>query len=108
MSTTATDSDAEVKEQVGLAWSQSYHGKTDSAIRSFEGIISRWPNHVDANYGLSLALKNAAQREKATESFQKTRKILEEELTKVQGDEIVRYQMLMRMVEQQLATLVVK
>ena len=108
MSTTATDADAEVKEQVGQAWSQSYHGKADNAIRAFEGIVSRWPNHVDANYGLALALKNAGQRDKAIESFRKTHQILDEELTKVQGDEIVRYRMLTRMVEQHLTTLETK
>src|SRR5215510_1699840 len=108
MSTTPSDTDTEVKEQVGQAWSLSYHGKSENAIRSFEGIISRWPNNVDANYGLALALKTAGQREKATEAFQETQKVIAEELTKVQGDETVRYQMLTRMAQQQLASLGVK
>ena len=104
-SITPADASAEVKEQIGQAWSQSYHGKADNAIRAFEGILTRWPDHVDANYGMSLALKNAKQPDKAAEGFRKTLQLLTDELTRAQGDDVVRYQMLSRMVEQQLENL---
>jgi hypothetical protein len=96
----------EVDTLVGQAWSEHYHGKNDNAIQSFQGIVQRWPEHIDANFGLSLALKTAGRKAEAVEAFTRTKALVAAALeTENQGDENSRMQMLARIVDQHLSTL---
>ncbi len=95
---------ADVDKLVGQAWSQHYHGQNDEAIKSFRQLVEKWPDHIDANYGLSLALKTAGDRQAAGEAFRKTKALVDSALS-TESDENARYAMLSRMIEQHLSTL---
>lgn len=95
---------SEFDNRVGQAWSQHYRKQYDAAIEQFRRLIDEWPDHIDANYGLALSLKMAGQKEKAAEQFAKTKQYVEAERSKVNGD-TARFDMLSRMIEQQIATL---
>ena len=91
---------------VGEAWTKHYHGQNDDAIRQFEEILQRWPEHIDANYGLALSLKYAGQKEKSAAAFQKTKALIEALRAATTEDaEHPRYQMLERMCDQNVAML---
>ena len=92
----------EVDAQVGQAWSQHYHGQNDSAIQAFRDIVQRWPDHIDANYGLALTLKKGGQKTEAVEAFNRTKTLIQAAGTKSE-DENARMQMLLRMIDQHLA-----
>ncbi len=95
---------ADIDALVGQAWSQHYHGKNAEAIQEFQRLVERWPDHIDANYGLALALKTAGEKQQAAELFKKTRARVETALT-AQSDENARFVMLKRMIDQQLASM---
>jgi Flp pilus assembly protein TadD len=95
---------SDVDTQVGQAWSQHYRGQSDEAIKLFRQILEKWPEHVDANYGLALALKAVGQKQQAGDAFRKTKGLIEAALNS-QGEDNVRYQMLSRMIDQHLTTL---
>jgi Flp pilus assembly protein TadD len=95
---------ADVDTLVGQAWSQHYHGENESAIQAFRQLVAKWPEHIDANYGLSLSLKAAGQKQEAHEAFRKT-KTLVDAARATQSDENARYTMLARMIDQHLSTL---
>ncbi len=95
---------SDVDTQVGQAWSQHYHGQNDEAIKLFRQILEKWPEHIDANYGLALALKATGQKQEAGDVFRKTKGLIEAALNN-QGEDNVRYQMLNRMIDQHLTTL---
>ncbi len=95
---------ADIDALVGQAWSQHYHGNNTEALQEFQKLVERWPDHIDANYGLSLALKTAGQKQEAAEAFKKTRTLVEEMLA-TQEDDNSRYHMLKRMIDQHLASL---
>src|SRR5258708_39437185 len=96
----------EVDTLVGQAWSEHYHGQNDKAVQSFQGIVQRWPEHIDANFGLSLALKTAGRKAEATEAFNKTKALVAAATqTDNQGDYNSRMQMLARIIDQHLSTL---
>ncbi len=100
-----TDS-TEADGLVGLAWIAHYKGQNDDAIRQYEQILQRWPDHIDANYGLALALKTDGQKEKSAEAFRKTKALVDAAHAASHEDaEHPRFQMLSRMCEQQLAML---
>ena len=95
---------SDVDTQVGQAWSQHFHGQNDEAIKSFQQILEKWPEHVDANFGLALTFKTAGQKQQAGDAFRKTKGLVESAL-KNQGEDNVRYQMLTRIIDQHLSTL---
>lgn len=99
-------SSTEADGLVGEAWTVHYRGQHDEAIRQFEQILQRWPDHIDANYGLALSLKYAGQKEKAAETFRKTKALVEAAQSKLEEDaEHPRFQMLARMCDQNVAML---
>jgi Flp pilus assembly protein TadD len=94
----------DVDTLVGQAWSKHYHGDNEAAIQEFRDLVAKWPEHIDANYGLSLSLKAAGQKQAASDAFNKTKSLVDAARTS-QGDENARYTMLSRMIEQQLVGL---
>jgi Flp pilus assembly protein TadD len=97
-------STADIDVLIGQAWSQHHHGQNEAAIQAFRQIVERWPEHIDAHYGLSLSLKAAGQKQEAAENFRKARTLVEAALA-TQDEDNARYQMLARMIDQHLATL---
>ncbi len=95
---------ADIDALVGQAWSQHYRGNDAEAIQEFRHLVERWPDHIDANYGLSLALKTNGQKEEAADAFKKTRALVETAL-ETQTDENSRFHMLKRMIDQHLASM---
>jgi len=95
----------EYDQRVGQAFSLHIAGKAEAAIAEFKKLVDEWQDHIDANYGLALAYKAAKQRDKAREQFQKVRQFIEAERAKQTSDDTARFQMLLRMVDQHLATL---
>jgi hypothetical protein len=104
MTDNQTQTSADVDTLVGQAWSKHYHGENESAIQAFRQLVEKWPEHIDANYGLSLSLKAAGQKQEANASFRKT-KTLVDAARATQSDENARYTMLARMIDQHLSTL---
>ena len=100
----STTSTADIDVLIGQAWSQHHHGQNEDAIQAFRQIVERWPEHIDARYGLALALQAASQKQEAAENFRKAR-ILAEAALAVQDEDSARYLMLVRMIDQRLATL---
>jgi len=95
---------SEFDKRVGQAWSLNYKRQYDAAISQFKTLVDEWPDHIDATYGLALAYKNAGDKDKARETFQKVKGFVAAELSRASGD-TSRFQMLLRMVEQHLSTL---
>src|SRR5260221_1135105 len=96
----------EADDLVGLAWIAHYKGQNDDAILQYEQVLQRWPDHIDANYGLALTLKSAGQKEKSAEVFRKAKALIEAMQSSLHEDaEHPRYQMLSRLVDQNLALL---
>lgn len=97
---------AEVDTLVGKAWSEHYHNQHDSAIQMFQQILEKWPEHIDANFGLSLSLKGAGKKDQAKLAFAKTKQLVDAEIAR-QGEDSLnpRFQMLSRMIEQHISTL---
>ena len=104
MTDNQTKTSADVDTLVGQAWSKHYHGDNDAAIKAFQELVDKWPEHIDANYGLSLSLKAAGQKQAASEAFKKT-KTLVDAARATQADENARYTMLSRMIDQQIVSL---
>jgi tetratricopeptide (TPR) repeat protein len=94
----------EFDSRVGQAWSQHNQGHDDVAIEEYRRLLEEWPDHVDANYGLALALKARGDKSKALDAFAKTRQFVEAEMAKATGD-TSRYHMLMRMIDQHMTSL---
>ncbi|MBO9310352.1 MAG: tetratricopeptide repeat protein [Chloroflexi bacterium] len=95
----------EYDRRVGQAFSLHIAGKAEAAIAEFEKLVDECQDHIDANYGLALAYKAAKQHDKAREQFQKVRQYIEAERAKQASDDTARFQMLLRMIDQHLATL---
>ncbi len=95
----------EYDQRVGKAWSLHIHGQSEAAVAEFEQLVDEWRDHIDANYGLALAYKGAGRRDQARAQFQKVREYIQAEQAKQVGEDTSRFQMLLRMVEQHLATL---
>jgi Flp pilus assembly protein TadD len=97
---------AEVDTLVGKAWSEHYHQNHDNAVQMFQQILEKWPEHIDANYGLALSLKGAGKKDAAKQSFGKAKQLVDGEIARQAEDaQNPRFQMLSRMIEQQLSTL---
>lgn len=95
----------EFDDRVGQAWSMHIHKQDAAAIDRLEALVSEWNDHIDANYGLALCYRTSGQVEKSRAAFQKTRGLVDAELAKNYGGETSRFQMLLRMIEQNLAML---
>ncbi len=95
---------ADIDALVGQAWSQHYHHHDSEALQEFQRLVERWPDHIDANYGLALALKTAGQKQEAAEAFKKTRTLVENALA-TQSDDNSRFHMLKRMIDQHLTSM---
>lgn len=95
----ATEADALVSE----AWTAHYHNQNEDAIRKFEDVLQRWPDHIDGNYGLALTLKHVGQKDKSAERFRKAKSLLEATIAAQPDEDNVRYQMLSRFCDQHLA-----
>ncbi|MEP7286519.1 MAG: tetratricopeptide repeat protein [Chloroflexota bacterium] len=95
---------SEVDSQVGQAWSQHFLGQNDVAIRTFQQLVERWPDHIDAHYGLALSLKKTEQKAEAGDAFRKTKSLVENAILD-QTEMNPRLLMLSRMIDQQLAML---
>jgi len=94
----------DVDALVGQAWSEHYRKQDDKAAQMFRDILQKWPDHIDANYGLALSLRALGQKEPALEGFRKAKQLVDA-ARQTQNDENSRYQMLARMIDQQLSYL---
>jgi tetratricopeptide (TPR) repeat protein len=92
-------------KRVGSAWSDHVRRKYDTAIAQFEKLIGEWGDHIDANYGLGLALKSSGQREKARKQFERAAKVVADEIAKQAADENSRLPMLANMIKQHIGDL---
>ena len=95
---------SDIEALVGQAWSQHYHGQNEDAIRAFRQIVEKYPEHIDANYGLALSLKAVGKTQEAKEIFQKT-KTLAQASAATEVEDNSRFIMIVRMIDQQLARL---
>ncbi len=95
---------SEADAQVGQAWSMHYHGQNENALQKFTEIVQRWPDHIDANYGLGLTLRAAGKNADSVSAFQKT-KALVEAASAIDNDDNSRLMMLSKLIDQQLAML---
>jgi tetratricopeptide (TPR) repeat protein len=95
---------AEFDGRVGKAMDQHIRRQFEQAIELYKHLLEEWPDHLDANYGLALSLKAAGRNPEATDAFKKTRTFVEVEMGKTTG-ETARFQMLLRMIDEQLAQL---
>jgi hypothetical protein len=97
---------AEVDTMVGKAWSLHYHHQHDSAIQMFQQILEKWPDHIDANFGLSLSLKGAEKKDQAKQAFTKTKQLVDAEMARQTAEtQNPRFMMLSRIIEQHLSSL---
>lgn len=94
----------EADSLIGKAWELHYRGQNEGAIQSFRDLVARYPEHIDANYGLALSLKAAGQKGEAAQFFQKARALVEAANVNKEEDN-PRMQMLTRMIDQHLASL---
>jgi tetratricopeptide (TPR) repeat protein len=107
----------QTEERVGEAWRLHRQGDHQGAIVLFRDILTMTPDNVDAQYGLSLALRANGNRNDAVAGFQRclqlTRKALdavklESKVEGHHGDNNLstyaddRYMMLNRMIAQRL------
>ncbi len=90
---------------VGEAWTAHYHGQNNDAIQKFGDVLQRWPEHIDATYGLALSLRAAGQKDKAAETFRKTKSLIEAARAAQPDEDNTRLQMLLRFCDQQLTLL---
>jgi|SRR5450432_729493 thioredoxin-like negative regulator of GroEL len=95
---------SEADAQVGQAWSMHYHGQNDNALQLFTEIVQRWPDHIDANYGLGLTFRAAGMKAEAANAYQKTKSLVQA-ASAVDSDDNARLLMLSRIIDQQLAML---
>ncbi len=95
---------AEFDGRVGKAMDQHIRRQYDQAIEMYRQLLDEWPDHLDANYGLALSYRGAGRNAEAIDGFKKTRAFVEAEMGKATG-ETARFQMLLRMIDQQLGIL---
>lgn len=95
---------SEVATQTGEAWSKHYRRDHDGAVNQFRDIVGRYPEDIDANYGLSMALAGAERRSEADAAFRAT-KALVERMVQTDTEDFARFLMLNRMIDQHLARL---
>jgi tetratricopeptide (TPR) repeat protein len=58
-----------------LGWAYYGSGKIDEAVSIFQAARQRWPDEIEVNYGLGLALKAQGKTEEALVSFGRTEEL---------------------------------
>lgn len=107
-------------EKIGEAWRLHREGKNSAAVRIFEEILNRTPDHIDANYGLGLAMRGEGNAEGAMKHFKRAQELSNNALNAVKTASSVdghvggndldtydddRYMMLVRMTGQRITEL---
>ena len=95
---------SEADAQVGQAWSMHHQGKNEDALQLFREIVQRWPEHIDANYGLALTMKATGNVDEARNAFNRAKTLVQAAETAT-SDNDARMLMLSRLIDQQLAML---
>lgn len=70
----------------------------------FQTAVETWPEHIDANFGLGLALKTLGRSQEAIDAFRKVIGLAEAEMSKP-IDDSSRFQMVRRMAQQHIKSL---
>lgn len=60
-----------LESRIGKAWRMEREGKGKEAVAEFEAILKNAPDHIDANYGMGMALRRAGKFSEAATHFQK-------------------------------------
>jgi hypothetical protein len=106
MANKPSSSSSDVNSMVASAWSQHYHRHNDDALQVFKDIVASHPDHIDANYGYALTLRTAGRKAEATEYFTKTKALVKAAHDeRLPVEDVQRYIMLARMIDQQLSYL---
>lgn len=107
-------------QAVGEAWALHRNNQFEEAIATFQTILNSDPNHIDANYGIALALRSNGKNAEAIQHLQTAQSSLRLALQNVrtraeaEGQHIAnnlsttlddRYMMLLRMTSQRLGEL---
>jgi len=71
------------EERIGEAWRQHRMGNNDAAIDTFREVLTKHPGHLDALYGIGLALRANGKDDDARESFNKALELAKEALSAV-------------------------
>jgi len=98
----------EFDKRVGQAWSLHFRRQYDEAISQFRILVEEWPDHIDANYGLALALRWSGQVQESRTIFTKAASLVETALAAQSNQPIsenYRNFMLRRMIEQQIESI---
>jgi cytochrome c-type biogenesis protein CcmH/NrfG len=59
----------DISSYTRLGWALFSLEKFEDAVATFQSAYQRWPNEIEVNYGLGLALKLQGDRNRAVESF---------------------------------------
>jgi cytochrome c-type biogenesis protein CcmH/NrfG len=107
-SATSTTS-ASLGDQLKLAWSAHAKKDNEQALLLFQAIVEQDATHIDATYGLGLALVTAQQYDRAAQVFTRAAELVAIRANQQSADdEDSRYRMLARMIAQQLEGLKAK
>lgn len=113
-------SDTKYDEAVGQAWALHRNAQFEEAIATFQTILKNDPNHIDANYGIGLALRATGKQAEAVKHLETAQSNLRTALqnlrarAEAEGQHIAnnlsttlddRYMMLLRMTAQRLGEL---
>jgi tetratricopeptide (TPR) repeat protein len=63
-------SDNNYDQAVGEAWALHRNNQFEEAIATFQTILNSDPNHIDANYGIALALRSNGKNAEAIQHLQ--------------------------------------
>ena len=107
-SVSATTS-ASLGDQLKLAWATHAKKDNEQALRLFQAIVEQDATHIDATYGLGLALTAVGQYDRAVQVFNRAAELVAARANQqAADDEDSRYRMLVRMIAQQLEGLKAK
>lgn len=94
-----------VDGKISEAWRAHFANKHDVAMEQFNRIVSEYPNHVDATYGLALATAAVGRKDEAISLFDKVKSLCEVELQSRTDEAAYRPSMILRMAEQFISRL---
>jgi tetratricopeptide (TPR) repeat protein len=86
--------------ELSEAWGYHRAGRNDEAHKTFDRILSRQPDQVDALFGIGLVQRVLGMKDKSIESFDRCRKVAQKELDADPGAD--RYLMLLKMIQQRI------
>ena len=89
-----------VDAKISDAWRAHFANKHDVAMEQFNLIVSEYPDHVDANYGLALATASVGRKAEAIVLFEKVKTLCEVELQSRTDEAAYRPSMILRMADQ--------